>query len=474
MSEKKTIKTFIWLLCSLIILGGITLVALWSSNTRKPNLPEAVNNSTNANSSRAEISQGDKVLLPGKGTEIKQAAAQDIAAGNYQQAIAKLTQSLRTNRNDPEALIYLNNAEIGTKKAYTLAVVVPSGTNSNGAKEILRGVAQAQQEVNQAGGINGVPLKILIANDNNNPETAKNLAQTLANNSEVLGVVGHWASGVTLASASVYQTEKLVVISPISTSVELSSLGNYIFRTVPSDRFAGSALSRHMINQLGKTKAAIFFNSQSNNSQSLKDEFTKSLFSDGGEVVGEFDFAQANFNALNDWQQANNQGAEVLLLAVTSNTLDQALQIIKVNERRLPLLASDDGYDPRILQNGGADTVGMVLAIPWHISAYAEDSFVQASKMLWEGDINWRTALAYDASLALITGLKQTPNPTRQSLQEALSNPDFSFQGASGSVRFLPSGDRNQAIQLVTVKASNGSEFGYQFEIIPTSESELR
>lgn len=469
MQQNNLRKTLILLLCGLIVFGGIILIVLWLNNTKQSNRATIIENQKRNEETVArlpiEISEGNKILIKDQALEKKQEIAQDLAAGRYEQGIAKLTQLLQENPNHPEALIYLNNAKIANQKSYTLAVAVPSGTNINGAKEILRGVAQAQQKINQSAGIKGTALKILIANDNNNPQTAQKLAQELAKNPEVLGVVGHWASDVTLAAAAVYQQEKIVAISPISTSVELSSFGDYLFRTVPSDRFAGSGLSRYMINQLNKQKAAIFFSSQSNYSQSLKDEFTKSLFSDGGEVVGEFDLSSPNFNPVNDWQQAKAQGAEVLMLALTSNTLNQGLEVIRVNKQRLPLLAGDDAYDPKILQEGGADAQGMVLAIPWHILAHNNQPFVQASRELWQAEVNWRTALAYDATLAFILALEQAPNPTRESIQKALSDPSFMFEGASGTIRFLPSGDRNQPLQLVLITSSNRSDFG--FDILP-------
>ncbi len=463
-------KTIILLLCGLIVFGGVALIVTWLNSVREKNVSTITDNQKSNEETVTllpfAISEGNKILINDQALEQKQEIAQDLAAGRYEQGIAKLTQLLQENPNHPEALIYLNNAKIANQTSYTLAVAIPSGSNINGAKEILRGVAQAQQEINQSGGIKGTPLKILIANDHNNPQTAQTLAQELAKNPEVLGVVGHWASDVTLAAAAVYQQEKMVAISPISTSVELSPLGDYIFRTVPSDRFAGSGLSRYMINQLNKQKAAIFFNSQSNYSQSLKDEFTKSLFSDGGKVVGEFDLSDANFNAVNDWQQAKERGAEVLMLALTSNTLNQGLDVIAVNKQQLPLLAGDDAYDPKILQEGGFDAQGMVLAIPWHILAHNNEPFVKASRELWRAEVNWRTALAHDATLAFIVALEQTPNPTRKSIQAVLSDPNFVFEGASGTIRFLPSGDRNQAVQLVTIKFSDRSDFGYNFELI--------
>ncbi|MCZ0904594.1 ABC transporter substrate-binding protein, partial [Microcoleus sp. HI-ES] len=151
-----------------------------------------------------------------------QEAVGAIASGNYNAAISDLQASLKTNPNDPEALIYLNNARIGTQKSYTIAAAVPIGSDINAAQEILRGVAQAQNEINQSGGISGTPLKVLIANDDNNSEMAAQIASALASNSEILGVIGHFGSDTTLAASKIYQQKQLVAISPTSTSVQLS------------------------------------------------------------------------------------------------------------------------------------------------------------------------------------------------------------------------------------------------------------
>ncbi|MEG4247674.1 ABC transporter substrate-binding protein [Microcoleus sp. Pol10D4] len=440
--------------------GSINLGGSSPSNQTIPKSPTG-----NAQQSEQAIGQrlsaGQKLLIPEQATTTKQAAVQAIASGNYNAAISDLQASLNTNRNDPEALIYLNNARIGDRKSYTIAAAVPMGADINGAQEILRGVAQAQKEINQSGGISGTPLKLLIANDDNNPEIASQIASAIANNSEVLGVIGHFSSDATLAASKIYQQKQLVAISPTSTSVQLSGVGNNIFRTVPSDRFAANALSRYMLTKLQKKKAAVFFNSASNYSKSLKSEFTTALYGDGGQVVSEFDFAKGNFNAADSFKSAIAQGAEVIVLAANTATLDQALQVVQVNAKRLPLLAGDDVYTAKILQIGGAGATDMVLAVPWHILADPQSNFPQTSKQLWNAEVSWRTALAYDAAQALIAGLGR--NPTRTGIQQALSASDFSAKGASGSIRFLPSGDRNRAVQLVTVKPGNRTSYGYEF-----------
>ncbi|WP_408967520.1 ABC transporter substrate-binding protein, partial [Planktothrix sp.] len=137
-----------------------------------------------------KMSMGDKILVPTLTNSNKLAGVEAIAVGNFEQAVTSLTSYLQENLNDPEARIYLNNAQIGKQPSHTIAVSVPISNDVNGALEMLRGVAQAQKEINEAGGINKIPLRILIADDNNQPDTAKQIAEELVKNPDVLGVVG--------------------------------------------------------------------------------------------------------------------------------------------------------------------------------------------------------------------------------------------------------------------------------------------
>ena len=324
---------------------------------------------------QARFSQGEKVLIPQTTTTEKEMAVAAFAKGNYYHAASLLAASLKTKANDPESLIYLNNARIGAAKAYSIAVSIPIGSDVNAAQEILRGVAQAQDRINQAGGINELPLKVQIINDDNDPEIAMQIASNLGQNQEILGVVGHYASDVTLATAPIYEAEKLVAISPISTSVKLSNFSPYIFRTVPSDHLAARGLAEYMLENLQQKRVAVFYNSQSNYSDSLQSEFTTAVSLGGGEVVNTFDLADANFNAGDRLSQAIDNGAETIMLAANTGTLDKALQVVQVNGKRLSLLGGDDVYTPKTLQIAGEPGEDMVLAIPWHIKSNPDSKF---------------------------------------------------------------------------------------------------
>ncbi|MEH2240267.1 ABC transporter substrate-binding protein [Nostoc sp.] len=408
------------------------------------------------------ISFGEKTLTPGDISPVKKEGVEAIAAKSYDKAIANFTAALKLNRNDPEALIFLNNARIGSSKSYTIVASVPIGTDPNASLEILRGIAQAQNQVNSSGGVKGVPLKVGIANDDDNPEIAKQIASNLVSNSEVLGVVGSTTSDSTLAAGTIYTSGQLVAISPTSTSVKISNFSHYVFRTVPSDFMAARSLANYMVRTLHKKNAVVFFNSQSNYSQSLKSEFVSSVSLEGGQVSSEFDLSQADFSAAKSGEQATKQGAEVLMLAANTETLDKALQVVQINQKRLILLAGDDVYTVKTLEIGREQATGMVLAVPWHIDSNPKSDFPQKSRQLWGGDVSWRSALSYDATVALIEALKR--NPTRSGVQQALASSDFSAIGASGTIRFLASGDRNAPVQLVKIVPGSRSGTGYDFE----------
>ncbi len=424
---------------------------------------------TTATDLQNRLSAGERILTTPASADPtlqaqRQAGAAAMAAKNYPQAVTEFEAVLQAKRNDPEVLIYLNNAKIADRPAYEIAVSVPIGGTQDTALEMLRGVAQAQTEFNSQNP--AVPLKVLIADDGYSPAIARQIAGALVNNPAILGVVGHHSSDMSLAAGEVYTQGKLVMISPVSTSVKLSNFSPYVFRTVPSDFVAARALARYMVGQ-NQQKAALFFNSQSAYSQSIKSEFTSALSLEGGQVVSEFDLASASFDPTSSFRQAVQQGATTLVLLPDSGQLDRALQVVQVNQQQLKILGGDSVYSPKLLAVSGSAAEGAVIAVPWHILANQTSPFVQLSNQLWGADVNWRTTMSYDATTALTSALTAEPNPTRESIQAVLSNSNFSATNSSGSVRFLPSGDRSQPIQLVTVEPGRRSGYDYTFVPLP-------
>ncbi|MEH2386790.1 MAG: ABC transporter substrate-binding protein [Nostoc sp.] len=204
------------------------------------------------------ISSGEEILLKKDTNADKEAGAKGFANSDCKTAIEKFNVYRKYNSTDPEVLIYLNNAKARQKGEWLkIAVSVPIGTNPNVAKEMLRGVAQAQDEVNSSTGIKGKALEVAIANDDNDPSEAVQLASRFVKDASILAVVGHNSSNASLSAAPVYEKDGLVMISPTSYAQNLTSIGNYIFRTAPNVKSIADSVSNYAITRAGKTNFLI-------------------------------------------------------------------------------------------------------------------------------------------------------------------------------------------------------------------------
>ena len=459
MSQKNETKI---LILSLLVTAALLGAGFWwFTKNSGVNGGGLINSGKSQSNLQNRMSLGEKILVAADTNSSKQAGVQAFAKGDFATAATQFQASLQTSRNDPEALIYLNNAKVPQGNGIKIVVSVPIGSNLNVAKEILRGVAQAQDEVNRTGGINGKQMQVEIANDDNNPAIAKQFADEFVKDNSILAVIGHNSSEASFAAAPNYQKGKLVMISPTSDAKNLSGIGSYVFRTIPSIRFQADTLSRYAI-KTGSKNVAVCVDSQAQSSQSLKEEFTSAIFADGGKVTQtNCDFSAPNFNASEIMSQAISQGANGLLILPSVDRLNQALDVAQANQRRLSLLGSATLYTFQTLEQGQAAVNGMVLAVAWHPKAIPGNLFAGNAVKLWGGEVNWRSATAYDAVEAIITGLKQ--DMTRDGLQKALSSSGFSANGATGAVQFLPSGDRNGAAILVKIQPGSVSKTGFDF-----------
>ena len=406
---------------------------------------------------RASI--GDRVLIHENLTPDKQKGIEAFAKGDYKQAIASFKFSLLQQPNDPETLIYLNNAQ-AINNYLKIAVSVPIGSNVNVSQEILRGVATAQDEINQKGGINGKKLQVEIVNDENNPEIAQKVAQELVKDRAVLGVVGHNASNASLAAAPIYQQAGLVMVSPTSFANNLSGIGQFIFRTVPTSKVMAEALADYTLKTARKTKIAFCYDSQAPDNVSFKDEFLAAFISKGGQLIPTVcDLSTPNFNPTAAVNEAINSGADGLFVASHIDRVEAAIALAKANQNRLALFSSPTLYNIKTLETGQQAVKGLILVAPWHpqVNPYLAEMMRQR----WRGTVNWRTATAYDATQAIIAGLQQGTG--RDRLQQTLHSPEFTVSGATGTIRFAPSGDRIGNPVIIQVQSSGSN---YEFVML--------
>ncbi|MCC5599548.1 ABC transporter substrate-binding protein [Nostoc favosum] len=393
-----------------------------------------------------------KVKLSEPYLSLKKQGIDAFAQGNYESAVAifdQLRNQAKQNKGvqvlsqpalaalqDPEILIYRNNAFVNIRHIqnpnlpiYTIAVTAP--LNLDAGLSILFGVAQAQdiavkQEIN---------LQVVIANDSNSPDQAQQVAKILSNDAKILAVVGHYTSPNTCAALKVYSSKELVLISPTSTVVNLQSNpycggdpNKVFFRTVSSTRVEAYSLVQYLVDVLKKPqpKVVVFYNSRESFSKDLFDQFVQVLKAFKGGVIATFDLSDPNFDASQLPPQVKDADALAVLPDGQTNdtrAFQKAINIIKLNNGEKPVLGANSLYLQEVINQAKDTTVNrLFLAVDWHQKQCGAAAFAKQINEYWGGDLNRRTALAYEAVQAVLQAIKLSTSPvTRQDIQQKLS-----------------------------------------------------
>jgi branched-chain amino acid transport system substrate-binding protein len=453
----KTPPPIVFILLGLLAFFGTPRIAAFISS------PDTINSELTQQPKHLNhrFSLGEKLLIPANATTEKKQGIEAFQAKNYTQAITSFQKSLTKFPNDPETRIYLNNAQVANQQPIKIAAVVPIGSNLDVAQEMLRGIAQAQEEFNTKGG----NLQVQIVNDENNSELAQQIAKVLIKDSSILAVIGSNASNASLAAAPIYQQGGLVMITPTSTSDELSNFGSYIFRTAPTNNDMANTLAEYAVKTAKRKNVAICYDSQAVDNVTFKDAFIPALVAQGGNFINtECDLAAPDFNGEIAVNNLISSGAEAVLLAPHIDKLNRAIDLARANQWKMILLGTFSLNTSKITQSGQGDLNGVVLPAPFHPQQESAQNFTNQASKLWGEDtmLTWRTATSYDAATAIATSLKQYP--TRDGLQSALRTASVAVMGANSQVQFLPSGDRIIKSTLVKVKAT--PQKGYYFELL--------
>ena len=477
-----------WLLASILVAGVVSLGALilpniWPFNTFKPPSLDPLANRS---------SSGDRILLSVEGDrdtdkfkQLKRAGVAAIASKNYPEAVAKLQAALAENPNSPETRIYLNNALIGDNKSYTIAASVPISSRAiDRAAEMLRGFAQAQAELNQIGSVNEPKIKLKIVDDADDPKVINTIATELANQPEILGVVGSNRNDVVMKAADIYNQKKVAFIAPISTADRLTGKDRpYIFRTNAKGGAIVQKLVNHLVDEDRKQNVAIFYVPSIIYNNEFKNQFAERLTAKGGKVVGTFPFSWVssspspppsptetptqNFNAAAYLQQAKAMGADSILLLPVGRSSREALQVLKVRKEKYPeldVLGDTALYSLNTLK-AGRNASGLVMGVPWQESDSAPQ-FSTGARQLWNNQVNWATATSYNAVKALGIAIESQESPSRESVMNALTKNEF--MGASARRFKFTNGESTEQYVLVKVAKTPqnykySSQTGYDF-----------
>ena len=357
------------------------------------------------------------------------------------QAIKLYKNAVKSDRSDPYAQIYLNNAKARhAGNPLKIGVVIAKAGNDFhefASIQVLRGVADSQTEFNESDGKNGRLLEIDIRNDGNRPSDAEEIAQKFADDLSILAIVGHHSSESTKAALHIYEPRSIAVISPTSTSSTLS--GRTFFRTVGSTQAVAIKYTDYIMDCLKLDKIAVIYHRGNTFSGTLKDDFehafSRRIGSKGerGQITQPLDITDVSLHILESIEKIKQESDAVLVISsIETNSVAIAIAFENFNlpqSQQLQLLFTTSLPETPTLEKGGKALEGTVLVSP----CLAEASvYMKKARSRWEQEIDWRVATSYDATQAIIEAINKSTVVTRESILENLETMVLDVDRTSG------------------------------------------
>jgi branched-chain amino acid transport system substrate-binding protein len=187
----------------------------------------------------------------------------------------------------------------GGDDSLVMGLLVPeSGDLSVIVQSLVKPTQLAVDQINQAGGVNGKPVRIEQADDGSSPTVASASFDALVNNRRVNTIIGPAGSSTALGVLDKIKGRRIPTCSGSTTAATLSTAdsGGYFFRTAPGDNLQGPALAEVVTND-GHTKVGILARNDDYGTgfaKAIADAVTDS----GGQVVENVAYnpAGANFD----------------------------------------------------------------------------------------------------------------------------------------------------------------------------------
>ena len=212
----------------------------------------------------------------------------------------------------------------------------------------VESVKIAVKEINDAGGVLGRPLEVIMYDCRTRQEDMVNAARRLVEQDRVCAVVGPTGSGICIAGAPIFNRRHVPQVmtlptNPLVTVDESGKVRPYSFRMCFLDPYQGAIMAQFAAKNLGAKKAALLYDVSSDYSQGQREFFIKAFEAVGGKLVADEGFRADDVDFRSQLTNMKESGADVLIFPFMGKSLPLAVKQARELGIELPIVGGD-GY----------------------------------------------------------------------------------------------------------------------------------
>lgn len=220
----------------------------------------------------------------------------------------------------------------------------------------------AIEQCNQAGGVRGRKVLLVVRDDEQQPEVARRVVRELIAQ-RVAAIVGPMTSDMGIAVVPIVNESGVFMVSPTVTTEALTGIDDQFFRVSSSTRVyasrnAGYQIKTHRMRRI----AAVYDVGNRSYTENWLNSFREAFAQGGGEVLASLGFEsgkEATFLPIARDLLAHEPDG----LLIVANSMDSALlcQQIRKLDPSIPITLADWGATERLLELGGRAVEGVTV-----------------------------------------------------------------------------------------------------------------
>ncbi len=314
---------------------------------------------------------------------------------------------------------------------------------------------------NDAGGIDGRKIELIVYDDKGDATESVNAYQKLVTSDEVVAIIGAVTSTPTLAVMQASVSDNIPMITPTATHPDVTSYGKNAFRACYTDDVQAISCANFAKTGLEVKTAAIIYGSEDPYSTGLKEVFEAKCEENGIQIVAVEGYSASDVDYKSQLTNIIAKEPEVLFVPDYYNTV----YTVAKQAREL-------GYEGEFL---GVDGVDGVLAIEgadvsyldglYFSNHYATDTdsqavrdFIDAFQKKYNEVPNALAALGYDAAdilvqavaLAVADGVKmEAGKECYQAIIDKIAT--IKLDGVTGNITFDADHNTQKTCTIITV-----------------------
>lgn len=337
-----------------------------------------------------------------------------------------------------------------------------TGYIATSGNQILAGVKLAVKEINEKGGLNGSPVKLINIDSRGDKVESVNAAKKLIN-SKVCAIVGDLSSGSMFAIRDIVERSKTPIMSSGATAEGVTTGRPFVFRNILLDSQGVPAIIKVAVEKKGWKKFALITSENNDSSVAMTTIFKKELPKYGASIVAE----QTIFDGDTDMsaQITSLKSKQFDAVIYTGYYGEASLLLLEMRRQNMPhvIIGGDGIMFPTlwgVAKDAAVGTMFFSGYAPDYPDAKVADFNQKIRAMGVEADAF--AAQGYDAVYLFAEAIKKagvtdcSDAGQREKIRKAL-NEIKDFEGVSGKMSFDKDGNAlKQAFIQEVVKKDKG------------------